>query len=155
MAIRESLYLDFKHECDNVDFNNEEKCDDSYQLMIEQLQIQFKNKKHNDKSLTQKDITYIKDVLNNLNLSLKEAYCEIVDFLCNRKCIKTYEQRHKYFHHRTNKDLGIYLIRAIEEIIKYSKSDHMSVAADLGMVNSEALDFYDAFNDENGWTEEI
>lgn len=155
MKVRDSLYIDFNYECDNVDFNDKEACDKSYQLMNDQLHIQFEDKEKTDKSLTKKDIAYIVDVLNNTELELRDAYIIIYEFLREKKCIATRSQRHKYFYKRANNDLGIYLMRAIEQLHECSKRDYMEIAADIGMCNSESLDFFDAYNDENGWTVEV
>lgn len=154
MNIRDNLLIDFEKEIDNVDFNDSQKCDNSYQLMYEQIIIQFKDRKSTDKSLKQQDIIYIIDVLNDTQLELRDAYFKIVEFLENKKCVMSSGKRKKYFY-KITKDLGIYLMRALDMICEGNNTlDYYEIATSLGMCNSEALDFLDAYCDENGWIEE-
>lgn len=155
MKVRDSLYIDFNYECDNVDFNDKEACDKSYQIMNDQLRIQFEDKEKTDKSLTKKDIAYIVDVLDDTELELRDAYIIICEFLREKKCIATRSQRHKYFYKRVNNDLGIYLKRAVEILHTYNNWSYGDIAADIGMSDKECSEFFEAYKDENGWITEV
>ena len=81
--------------------------------------------------------------------------CEFVIILLGNENYKmTAEERKEYFYNRLNDDSGIYLMRAIDKIAELTDKDHTEICADLGMCNSEMLDFLDAYNNEDGWIKE-
>lgn len=153
ITIRDNLKLDFESELKH-DLTTKEKQDDSYQFMLYNLEQRWNEKRKNDRSLTKRDIAYIKTVLNDRDYTLEQAYDRIAWFLGGEKCIKTLEEREKWFLARLNESSCIYLMRAIDLLYEATKQNHVDIATKLGMCNSEALDFLDAYKDEDGWVDE-
>ena len=162
--VRDIILSDFKHQLEITKFHSTEDSDNSYHYMLTQLEIHYKDKNKHDNSLTKRDIQYIKDVLDNVeDYTLKQAYENIIWFLEGYKCKMTYYERKKHFAKRLNKDAGIYLMEALSAISTGQISDanfetaqdEYQIACNLGMCNSEALDFLDAYNYRDGWIEEL
>lgn len=154
ITIRDDLILDFESELKH-DLTTKEKQDDSYQFILYNLEQRWNEKRKSDKSLTKRDITYIKTVLNNRDYTLEQAYSRIIWFLGGERCIKTLKEREKWFLAHLNEYSCIYLMKAIDILHEKTGQDYMAIACDLGMCNSESLDFFDAYKDEDGWINEL
>ena len=152
--VRDIVLSDFKHQLEITKFDDEQDSDNSYQYMMSQLDIHFKDKRKNDKSLTKTDVEMIKNILDNLDYSMREAYIRVISFLENSKCKMTYKRRRNYFSTRFNNDPGVYLMNAIDLIASAQNNDYYSIASKLGMCNSEALEFLDAYCHDDGWIED-
>lgn len=72
MNARYELIAALYNELDNVDFTAEEKQDDSYRHAITKITEIFKE--CSDDSLTIHDVTEVVNILDDLELSLKDAY---------------------------------------------------------------------------------
>lgn len=79
MNARDRLIEALQDEIDNADFSTEETQDDSYQYAITKITEIFKE--YNDDSLTLHDVVEVVNILDNLELSLKDAYENAVNFL--------------------------------------------------------------------------
>ena len=158
VKIRDIVLSDFEYQLEITKFYSTEDSDNSYHYMLTQLEIHYKDKNKNDNSLTKRDVQYIKDILDNVEAyTLKQAYENIITFLKAYKCKMTYKERQKYFAKRFNKDAGVYLMEALSIICNKQASttgDYYQSACNIGMCNSEALDFLDAYNHPDGWIEE-
>ncbi len=75
---RKSLYLDFRYELDNVDFNNKEECDKSYHYMVTKLEEALAKI---DKSVSAEELQNILNLLQNSDNELSECYFQILDIL--------------------------------------------------------------------------
>lgn len=64
------------------------------------------------------------------------------------------EQRKEYFAERLNNDACIYLMDAVSKIVELTDGDYYDICRELGMCNSEALDFLDAYKNEEGWEDD-
>lgn len=81
ISLRESLLLDFKQALENTEFGNEESEDDTYQYLLDQIDIQYRDKDIDDNSLDLlKLATIIKD-LDDSTLTLKQSIMQIINFL--------------------------------------------------------------------------
>lgn len=72
MNARDELIDALQNEIDNADFSTEETQDDSYQYVITKITEIFKE--CNDDSLTLHDVVEVVNILDNLDLTLIEAY---------------------------------------------------------------------------------
>lgn len=84
VTLKDNLLLDFEHEAKQKLITKEEQ-DDSYQFMLSNLEQRWKEKRKDDKSLTKKDFSYIKTILDDEKYTLKQAYSEIIYFLTKQK----------------------------------------------------------------------
>ena len=72
MNARDWLIDALQSEIDNADFSTEETQDDSYQYAISKITEIFKE--CNDDSLTLHDVVEVVNILDDLELSIKDAY---------------------------------------------------------------------------------
>lgn len=79
MNARERLIEALQNEIDNADFSTEESQDNSYQLAITKITEIFRE--HPDNSLTLHDIVGVVDNLDNLEVTLQEAYVDAIAYL--------------------------------------------------------------------------
>jgi len=79
MDSKNKLIEAIQNELDNADFSNEQSCDDSYQLFLTKTNEIYKST--SDDSLDIHDIVEVVNILDNLELSLKEAYIEAIKYL--------------------------------------------------------------------------
>lgn len=79
MNARERLIDALQNEIDNADFSTEESQDDSYQFALNKI-IEI-IREHFDDSITLHDIVGVVDNLDNLEITLQEAYVDAIAFL--------------------------------------------------------------------------
>jgi len=79
MNAKNELIDAIQSEIDNADFSNEETCDNSYQLFITKIDKIYKAS--TDTSLTIHDIVEVINIVDNLELSLIEAYQNAINYL--------------------------------------------------------------------------
>lgn len=85
-SVRDIVLSDFEYQLENTNFNDEEDCDNSYQYMMIQLDIHYREKDASDTSLTLLDCVTIVETLNNIEqLTLKQAYENIIEFLKSKE----------------------------------------------------------------------
>ena len=81
MKCKEHIILDAQSELDTTDFTSEKSKDDSYQYFIDQLDIHYRDRDVDDNSVDLKDIAYIMNIFDTLELDLDECYFEIIKYL--------------------------------------------------------------------------
>ena len=82
LSVRDTVLSDFEYELENNNFADENANDASYQYMITQLDIHYRDKDPADESLTLHDCANILLILDDLEkYTLKEAYEAVIEFL--------------------------------------------------------------------------
>ena len=85
--VKDVVRLDFENEInDLIELKNnglltDEKMDDSYNFMLEQLDTHYRQKDANDWTLDLIDVTNIVNIIQNTDYDLIERYGEIVKYL--------------------------------------------------------------------------
>lgn len=79
MEARTELIIDLQAEMERADFSTEEGQDDSYQYTITRLTEVFKESE--DDSLDLHDIVKIVNLLDDLELTLLDAYMSVIEYL--------------------------------------------------------------------------
>jgi len=79
MNAKNKLIDAIQSEIDNADFSNEETCDNSYQFFI--IKIDEIYKASTDNTLTIHDIVEVINIVDNLELTLIEAYQNAIIYL--------------------------------------------------------------------------
>ncbi len=95
MNAKEKLIFALETELDCANFKTEQSRDDSYQLFI--TKVEEICNIANDNSLSIHDIVETINIVNNLNLPLRKAYEEALEYLNNTSCEnKTTEKKKVY-----------------------------------------------------------
>lgn len=81
MTVKERLIADLYAELKSVDFNDDEACDDSYDLMLDQIHIQIAGRSCGDQSLTERDEDFLIAYLEAIGEDLKSAYVSMLKYL--------------------------------------------------------------------------
>ncbi len=76
MNARDRLIQALKNEIDHADFSTEETQDDSYQHIISKITEIFRT--YPDNSLTLHDVVEVVNILDDLELPLKDAYVHAI-----------------------------------------------------------------------------
>lgn len=79
MDVKDILIEALQSEIDNADFSTEHGQDGSYQLAITKISEIFRE--YDDESLTLHDIVAVVNILDNLELTLLQAYESAIDYL--------------------------------------------------------------------------
>lgn len=82
IGVRDNLEADIMYELNEVDFSDNNKCDDSYNYIVDQLEIAYKpDKRKDDISLSCEGYNRIKEILDGDCTDLSAAYFRILDVL--------------------------------------------------------------------------
>lgn len=80
--VKDMVLSDFEHQLETTNFDDENDMDNSYQYMVSQLDIHYRDKNVDDESLTLYDIMNIMNILEDIEkYTLKEAYETIISYL--------------------------------------------------------------------------
>lgn len=80
--VKDMVLSDFEHQLETTNFDDENDMDNSYQYMVSQLDIHYRDKNVDDESLTLYDIMNIMNILGDIEkYTLKEAYETIISYL--------------------------------------------------------------------------
>ena len=79
MNAKNKLIDTIQSEIDNADFSNDETCDNSYQFFITKIDEIYKTS--TDNTLTIHDIVEVINIVDNLELTLIEAYQNAIIYL--------------------------------------------------------------------------